>query len=111
MGSHLRLGHQQMNMLRHDHIADHDEAVALASLFENGEKSIAGFVGSKKWQSPITRAGDKVQVVSAVGAVQAGGHGQFYGIGSIVPALAQNARAGHPQFRNGKKKTDWKGWA
>jgi hypothetical protein len=28
-----------------------------------------------------------------------------HGIGSIVPALAESARAGHPQFRNGKEKT------
>jgi hypothetical protein len=27
-----------------------------------------------------------------------------HGVGSIVPALAQNARTGHPQFRNGKGK-------
>ena len=29
-------------------------------------------------------------------------------IGSIVPALAKNARTGHPQFRNGKQKTNFK---
>ena len=32
-------------------------------------------------------------------------------IGSIVPALAKNARTGHPQFRKGKKKKWGKGWA
>jgi len=29
-------------------------------------------------------------------------------IGSIVPALAKNARTGHPQFRKGKQKTNFK---
>jgi len=41
-----------------------------------------------------------VQVMGTVTAMQAAGH-KSHGIGSIVPALAQNARAGHPQFRNG----------
>jgi len=35
----------------------------------------------------------------------------FHGIGGIVPALAKNARAGHPQFRNGKRKATQKGWS
>jgi RHS repeat-associated protein len=36
--------------------------------------------------------------------MQAAGHNQPHGTGSLVPALAKNARAGHPQFRNGKGK-------
>jgi hypothetical protein len=36
--------------------------------------------------------------------MQAAGHDKPYGIGSIVPALAKNARTGHPQFQNGKGK-------
>jgi hypothetical protein len=39
-----------------------------------------------------------VQVMSAVGAMQAAGHNQPHSTGRIVPALAKNARAGHPQF-------------
>ena len=27
-----------------------------------------------------------------------------HGIGSVAPALAENARTGHPQFRNGKER-------
>jgi hypothetical protein len=38
-----------------------------------------------------------------VGAMQTAGHDKSHGIGSIVPALAKNARAGHPQFLNGKQ--------
>jgi hypothetical protein len=33
----------------------------------------------------------------------AGAGHKSHSIGSIVPALAKNARAGHPQFRNGKR--------
>jgi hypothetical protein len=42
--------------------------------------------------------------MSAVGAMQPTGHDKPHGTGSIVPALAKNARTGHPQFRNGKGK-------
>jgi hypothetical protein len=42
-------------------------------------------------------------VVSAVGAMQGVGNNKQHGIGSIVPALAQNARTGHPDFRYGKE--------
>jgi hypothetical protein len=70
----------------HDHVADDDEAATLTRLFENGEKSITAFFGSEKWQSSITRAGDKVQVVSAVGAAKAGGHGKSMVRAASYPA-------------------------
>jgi len=41
--------------------------------------------------------------MSAVDAMQATGHDQQNGIGSIA-ALAKGARTGHPQFQNGKEK-------
>jgi hypothetical protein len=44
-----------------------------------------------------------VQVMRAAGAMQTAGHDKYQGIGSIVPALAKNARAGHPQFLTGSK--------
>jgi hypothetical protein len=50
-----------------------------------------------------------VQVMSAVGAMQAAGHDKQHGTGSIVPALAKNARTGHPEFGNGKVNTE--SWA
>jgi uncharacterized Zn-binding protein involved in type VI secretion len=57
----------------------------------------------QKRQSPAAGTGDKVQVMSAVGAMQAAGHDKEHATGSIVPALAKSARTGHPAFRNGKK--------
>jgi hypothetical protein len=51
-----------------------------------------------------------VQVMGAAAAMQTAGHDQQYGTGSIVPALAESARTGHPEFRNGKENTG-KGWA
>jgi hypothetical protein len=48
----------------------------------------------------VARASDKVQVMGAVGAMQATRHDKQNGTGSI----AKNARTGHPRFRNGKEK-------
>jgi TPR repeat protein len=98
-------------VLGHDNIADHHEAVALACLFQKREEAIAAARAAQKRQSSVAGAGDKVQVVSAVGAMQAAGHDKQHGIGSIVPALAQNARTGHPEFQNGTEKQGLKGWA
>ncbi len=99
--SNPRLGDEQVNLFRHDDISDDHEPVALARLFQNREEAVAAARGAQKRQSPGAGAGDKVQVMSAVSAMQSAGHDQPHGTGSVVPALAQNARAGHPQFRNG----------
>jgi hypothetical protein len=37
------------------------------------------------------------------------GQDKSHGTGSIVPALAENAMTGHPQFRRGKEKPPRKG--
>jgi hypothetical protein len=58
---------------------------------------------SAELAAAIAGTGDKVQVLRAAGAMQTAGHDKYQGIGSIVPALAKNARAGHPQFLNGKQ--------
>jgi hypothetical protein len=42
-----------------------------------------------------------VQVMCTVSAMQSAGHDHTYGIGSIVPALATNARTGHPASGKG----------
>jgi len=107
--SDVWFGNHQMKMFRHDHISHDDEAITLTRLFQNGKEAVAAARSTKKRQPPIARASDKVQMVSAVNAMQTGRH-RSHGSGSIVPALAQNARTGHPEFRNGKGKTT-KGWA
>ena len=89
-------------MFRHNDVADDHEAVADANLFKNGKETVAGSCGVQKRQSPVARPSDKVQVMSAIGAMQTAGH-QAHGTSSIVPALAKNARTGHPQFRSGKR--------
>jgi Domain of unknown function (DUF4329) len=47
-----------------------------------------------------------VQVMSAVTAMQAAGHDEPYGTGRIVPALAKDARTGHPSSRTGRKTSE-----
>jgi len=90
-------------VFRHHDIPDDYEAVPLARLFQNREEGIPAARGAQKGQSPVARSSDKVQVMSAVGAMQSAGPDRPHGTGSIVPALAKNARTGNPQFRNGKR--------
>jgi hypothetical protein len=72
--SHRRFGNQNMDVLRHNHIADDDKVITHACLFENGEESFAGPYGFQKWQSVVAGTGDKVQVVRTIGAMQAARH-------------------------------------
>jgi len=99
---HLRFGQQQMHMFGHHDIADHDKPVTLARLLQDRKESIPRLPRTEEREPPIAGASDKVQVMGAVTAMQSCRHDQAHTTGSIVPALAKNARAGHPQFRNGK---------
>ncbi len=40
-GAHFRFRDQEVNMLGHHDVADHDKAVSLAGLFEHGKEAIA----------------------------------------------------------------------
>jgi hypothetical protein len=53
-------------------------------------------------RQPITGTGDKVQVVGSVGAVKSGWHEKPMVQAEVVPALAKNARTGHPRSRLGQ---------
>ena len=61
-------------MFGHDDVADNHEPVFLPRLFQNREETVAAACAAQKRQSPIAGAGDKVQVMSAVRAMQADGH-------------------------------------
>jgi hypothetical protein len=115
MGSSVcvfRFGQKQVNVFRHHDISDDDEAVALASLFQNREEAVAAASRTKKRQTAVAGGSDKVQVMSAVGSMQATGHNKLIVQGASHPlhrlrsgqALAKNARTGHPEFWNGKSK-------
>ena len=85
----LRLTHQQMNMFRHDNVSDHHKAVANARLFKNRKKAVPRLRGVQQRQSPITRRSDKVQVMSAVGTMQAAGHDKPMLQAASYPPLRQ----------------------
>jgi hypothetical protein len=61
-------------VFRHPDIPDDDKAITLASLFQNRKEGIAAACGAQKRQSPVAGAGDKVQVMSAIGPMQAAEH-------------------------------------
>jgi hypothetical protein len=63
-----------MNVLRHDYIADHHEAIALPNLFEDAQEQITA-PGATQPGLPmmIATAGDEVQMLGAVVALEAVG--------------------------------------
>jgi RHS repeat-associated protein len=90
-------------MLRHDDVADDHEAIALASLLQDREEAVAAVCGAQKRQSPVARAGDKVQVMSAVTAVQADGHSKPMVTAASYPPLQKTQGRGTPSFAMGKR--------
>jgi hypothetical protein len=64
-----------MNVLGHDHIADHYEAIALAYFFQNAQKQITAAGSGQPRLAMITAASEEVQVPLAVVAT-AGGPGK-----------------------------------
>jgi hypothetical protein len=93
-------------MFRHHDIANDYEAITLASLLQNREEGIAAARGAQKRQSPVARGSDKVQVVSAIGAMQAAGHSKSHNIGSSYPPLQKAQERGTRCSGTGRENTE-----
>ena len=102
--SNLRFSYQQVKMLRHDHVPDNHEPVALPRLFQNREEAVAAALRAQKRQSPVARASDKVQVMRAVGAMQSAGHNSpCYGQHRTRPC--KNRKDGAPRVPERARRT------
>ena len=55
-----------MEVLGHDDVAEHDETVALAGLFEDFEEEIAAGCAAQRGPALVATAGNEVQVSCAV---------------------------------------------
>src|SRR6202040_3447802 len=101
----LWFGQQEVDMFRHDDIADNHEPVASACLFKYGEEPVAAPGGSQERKSVIARASDKVQVMSTVGAMQAAWHDKPHGTSSIASRPCKVRKDGAPTVpeREGKR--------
>jgi hypothetical protein len=55
---------QEMHMLRHDHVAHHDESVPLSNLFQDLQKAISSTSRGQQGTALVTREGDEVEALS-----------------------------------------------
>src|SRR5208282_127190 len=94
-----------MNVLRHHNITDHDKAITLPRLFKNFEEAVGRLCRVEERQPSITRASDKVQMVSTVGAVEADGDDKPIESAASYPPLYKTQERGTHSFGMGKKKT------
>jgi hypothetical protein len=85
-----------VNVFGHKHISHDDKAIALAGLLKDGKQAIAIAGGAQKRQSPVTGTGDKVQVMSAVTAMQPAGHDQQHGTGGTASRPCKKRKDGAP---------------
>ena len=66
----FRLTQQQMDMLRHDDVAHHDEMIASAHALHYFKKQVASGGGLEQRAPLVTTGGDEVQVTLAVAAMK-----------------------------------------
>src|SRR6266571_4271586 len=68
-----------MDMLRHDHIADHLEFIFLPDLFKDLQEQVSVGCGAEKRFSLVTTTGDVVKVATSIEPAQSFGHErEFY---------------------------------
>jgi len=65
---------QKVNVLRHDNVADHVEAVPLTHSFECISEERSGLSGSQVWSSLITTESDEVKIACFLESDQAPSH-------------------------------------
>jgi len=93
-------------MFRHHEISHDYQAVALASLFEHGEKAVAAPRGAQKREAAIARTRDKVQVTGAVVAMQAARHDKDDAISGIAAHPCKKRKDRAARFHHGKGSTE-----
>jgi len=75
----LRFADQQMEVFRHDHVAEHNKAVALPDFFQKVEQQVATAGSAQQGKSAVTTAGDEVQIVGTVVTFEAARHDGILG--------------------------------
>jgi len=65
-----RLAEQQMDMLRHDDVAHHNEMIAAAHMFQHFKKQVASGGGLEQRATLVATGGDVVQVALTIAAIE-----------------------------------------
>ena len=109
---HLRLTHEQVKVLRHHDVSQHNKAMLFAHFFKNVQKQITAVIGVEPTLSLIATAGDEVKISGTVVTPQTLGHERRLNPvrpercdGQPHPPLAKNARSGAPG--GSPKPFDW----
>src|ERR1044071_294167 len=83
-----------MDMLRHDHIANHLELIFLPDFFKDIQEQVSARCGAEKWFSLVATTGDVVQVATSIPAAQSFRHGRDF----ILPSNVRGWRFVIPPF-------------
>jgi len=68
--AHIRLGDQEVKMLGHDDVADHDKSIFLPCTLQNAQEEIAACAGSQLGAPLVAATGYEMEIVPAIPAVQ-----------------------------------------
>lgn len=70
----LRLADENVDVLGHEYVREHEEVVSAAELFERGEKDGAGVVVCEVREALVTTEGEEVVVPFSLEALQTAWH-------------------------------------
>jgi hypothetical protein len=73
--AHLGFADQEMEVLGHDHVSQDDEAILLASFFQDAQEEIATVGRAQPRPALVATTGDEVEVAGTVVSFEAAGHG------------------------------------
>ena len=66
----LRLAHEQVHVLGHDHVAHESETVLHPHFIERTQELVPCFRRPEPWQSPVTAKREEMQIAATVIALQ-----------------------------------------
>ena len=102
-----RLADEQMNVLRHNHVAHQREAVVIARLAENLRENISGAHRAEQRQTSIASERDEMKMPASVVANEFVCHGRKE---KSKPRPFKPERVGHPEKLNQSLRVDVPEW-
>ncbi len=76
--SFVRLSDEQVDMLRHDHIANHLEFIFLTYFFKDLQEQVSPRSGAEEWLPLVTATGDEMEVATSIEPAQSFEHGEEF---------------------------------
>jgi hypothetical protein len=92
--SFVRLSDEQVDMLRHHHVANHLEFIFLTDFFKDIQEQVSPRSGAEEGLPLVTATGDEMEVATSIEPAQPFGHGRNF----ILPFECEGREFVNPPF-------------